>query len=219
MRKILLLTLALLAAAAAPATQAATVTVRAPAATVTLTASKPAVIFGGDVELSGSISSRQSGQTVTLLVQPMGDQVTRVQVTTGAEGVWRYAASPRIQTAYTAKFRNASSAAVTINVRPRITLRKTGTTRYSVTVAAARSLAGKTAYVARWSASKARWILVRRFVLVQSRTSATSAVATVRFSVARRTKLRAFMSAAQAQPGYTSGYSNIAQADRGEGER
>lgn len=189
-----------------------TVKVQAPAASVSLTASKPVVIFGGDVEFTGSISSKQSGQTVTLLVQPMGDQVSRVQVTTGTDGAWRYTASPRIQTSYTAQYRNASSAVVSVNVRPRITLRKTGTNRYSVTVAAARSLAGKTAYVARWSASKGRWILVSRFVLAQSRTSATSAVATVRFRVAKRTKLRAFMSTAQAQPGYTSGYSNIAQA-------
>lgn len=186
-----------------------TVTVRAPAASVSLTASKQAVIFGGQVELSGSISTRQSGQTVTIVVAPMGDQATRVQVTTGASGVWRYVAQPRIQTSYTAEYRSASSAAVAVNVRPRITLRKVGTIRYAVTVTAARSLAGRAAYVARWSTKFQRWIQVRRFVLVQSSTSATSAVASVRVRVARRTKLRAFMSPAQTQPGYVNGYSNV----------
>jgi plastocyanin len=189
-----------------------TVTVRAPAATVSLTASKPAVIFGGEVELTGQISNRQSGQTVTVVVAPMADQATRVQVTTGTDGVWRYVANPRIQTTYTAQYRSASSAAATVMVRPKITLRKVGIRRYTVTVTAARSLAGKVAYVARWSPRLQRWVQVRRFVLAQSRTTANAALATMRIRVARRTKLRAFMSAAQAQPGYTSGYSNVMQA-------
>ena len=187
-----------------------TVTVRAPAASVTLVSNKQSVIFGNQIELSGQLSTRQAGQTVTIVVSPAGDQVTRVQVTTGTEGVWRYIANPRIQTTYTAQYRNASSAAVTVAVRPKITLRKVAARRFTVTVTAARSLAGKVAYIARLRSG--RWVQVRRFVLVQSRTSATSAVATVRLRVVSRTRLRAFMSAAQAQPGYISGYSNITLA-------
>jgi plastocyanin len=189
-----------------------TVTVRAPAATVSLTSNKQSVIFGNPIELSGQISTKQSGKTVTIVVTPMGEQATRVMVTTGTDGVWRYVANPRIQTSYTAQYLNVSSAAVSVAVRPKITLRKIGTTRYTVTVTAARSLAGKIAYIARWSPRYNRWIQVRRFVLAQSRTSATSAVATMTIRVARRTKLRGFMSTAQASPGYISGYSNVAQA-------
>jgi plastocyanin len=189
-----------------------TVTVRAPAATVSLTSNKQSVIFGNPIELSGQISTRQAGQTVTIVAQPMGEQVTRIQVTTGTDGVWRHVANPRVQTTYTAQYRNATSAAVPVAVRPKITLRKVGTTRFAVTVTALRSLAGKVAYVARWSPRYKRWFQVRRFVLAQSRTSATSAVATVTIRVPRRTTLRAFISTAQAAPGYISGYSNAALA-------
>ena len=189
-----------------------TVTVRATAATVTLTASKPVVIFRNEVVLSGQISTRQSGQTVTIVVQPFGGETTRVQVTTGTDGGFRYEALPRIQTTYTAQYRNAASPAVSVNVRPRMTLRKVATRRFTVTVTAARSMAGKVAYVARWSTKFRRWIQVSRFVLVQSRTSATAASKTVTIRVARRTRLRAFMALSQTQPGYASGYSNIIAA-------
>jgi plastocyanin len=186
-----------------------TVIVRAAPATVTLTASKTAVIFGGEVALSGALSSKQSGQPVTLVVQPIEQSAERIQLTTAADGVWSYTAQPRIQTVYTAQYRGTNSPPVTLSVRPRMTLRKVATSRYSVSVVAARSFAGKVAYIARWSATRQRWIQAKRFVLVQSRTSATGAAATVRLKVARKTKLRAFLSQAQVQRGYVSGYSNI----------
>ena len=96
--------------------------------------------------------------------------------------------------------------------RPRITLRKVSATRYGVTVVAGRSFAGKVGYVARWSVRSQRWVAVRRFTLVRSKTSSTVALATVRFRVSRKTKLRAFLSQAQVQPGYITGYSNFIRA-------
>jgi plastocyanin/phage terminase large subunit-like protein len=186
-----------------------TVVVRALPATVTLTASKTVLIFGGDVTLSGALSTKQSGQTVTLIAQPYGQPGERVQLRTGTDGAWSYTAQPRIQTVYTVQYRNATSGAVTVNVRPRLSLRKVAVNRYAVNVVAGRSFAGKVGYVARWSTKLRRWVQVRRYTLVQSKTSSTISVATLRFKVARRTKLRAFISQAQVQPGYVSGYSNI----------
>jgi plastocyanin len=186
-----------------------TVVVRAQPATVTIAASRTVLIFGGDVTLSGAISTKQSGQTVTLVAQPYSQPGERVSLRTGTDGAWSYSAQPRIQTAYTVQFRNSTSGAVTVNVRPRLSLRKVATNRYSVNVVAGRSFAGKIGYVARWSTKLQRWVQVRRYTLVQSQTSSTISVATLRFKVARRTKLRAFISQAQVQPGYVSGYSNI----------
>jgi len=186
-----------------------TVVVRAPAATVTIAASKTVLIFGGDVTLSGAISTKQSGQTVTLVAQPYGQPGERIQLRTGTDGAWSYVAQPRIQTAYTVQYRNSTSGAVTVNVRPRLSLRRVAVHRYSVTVFAGGSFAGKVGYVARWSTKLRRWVQVRRYTLVQSQTSSTISLATVRFKVARRKKLRAFISQAQVQPGYVSGYSNV----------
>jgi plastocyanin len=189
-----------------------TVVVRLPAGSVTIAASKSTLIFGGEVVLSGSISTRMAGQPVTLVVRPFGGPVERVLLTTGTDGVWRYEAQPRIQTAYSAEYLTASSASTTVNVRPRISLRKVGTYRFVVTVVAGRSFAGKIGYIARWSVKSRRWVQAKRFVLRQSTTASTVSLATVRVRVGRKTKLRAFLSQTQVVPGYVSGYSNFIRA-------
>lgn len=189
-----------------------TVIARLPAGTVSIAASKSTLIFGGDVMLSGQVSTRAAGQPVTLVVRPFGGEVERVLLTTGADGVWRYEAQPRIQTTYTAEFATSASSAVTVNVRPRIALRKVGARRFVVTVVAGRSFAGKVGYVARWSTRSQRWVQVKRFVLRQSTTSTTVSLATVTLRVSRKTKLRAFLSQGQVVPGYVSGYSNFIRA-------
>jgi plastocyanin len=186
-----------------------TVVVRNAPATVTIAASRVVLIFGGDVTLSGAISTRQSGQTVTLVAQPYSQPAERIQLQTGTDGAWSYSAQPRINTTYTVQYRNATSGPVGVSVRPRMTLRKVAVNRYSVSLVAGRSFAGKVGYVARWSPRLRRWVQVRRYTLVQSQTASTVSVATLRFKVARRTKLRAFISQAQAQPGYVNGYSNV----------
>ena len=53
---------------------------------------------------------------------------------------------------------------------------------------------------------------VKRFVLVQSQSNATVSLATVKARIARKTKVRAFLSQTQVQPGYISGYSNFIRA-------
>ena len=189
-----------------------TVVVRSPAATVTLSASKPSLIFGGDVVLSGAISTKVSGQPVTLVVRPFGGNVERVELTTGTDGVWRYEAQPRIQTTYSVEYRRATSPSATVNVRPRIGLRRVALNRFAVTVIAGKSFAGRVAYIARWAPRTHRWVTVKRFVLAQSKTSTTVSVATVRARISRRTKVRAFLSSTQVQPGYIAGYSNFIRA-------
>ena len=191
----------------------ARIIVRAPAnASVTLNASRTSLIFGGEVVLSGAISTKVSGQPVTLVIRPFGGNVERVELTTGTDGVWRYEAQPRIQTAYSAEYHRATSPSATVIVRPRIGLRRVALNRFAVTVVAGKSFAGRVAYIARWAPRSHRWITVKRFVLVRSQSSATVSVATVRARIARKTKVRAFLSATQAQPGYISGYSNFIRA-------
>ena len=190
-----------------------TIVVRVPASTsVTLTASKPSLIFGGEVVLSGAISTKVSGQPVTLVVRPFGGSIERVSLTTGTDGVWRYEAQPRIQTAYSVEYRRATSPTATVNVRPRIGLRRVALNRFTVTVVAGKSFAGRVAYIARWSTRTHRWVTVKRFVLVQSQSNATVSLATVKARIARKTKVRAFLSQTQVQPGYISGYSNFIRA-------
>jgi plastocyanin len=189
-----------------------TVVVRAPVATVTLAASKSSLIFGGDVVLSGAISTKTSGQPVTLVVRPFGGSVERVELTTGTDGAWRYEAQPRIQTTYSVEYRRATSPSATVNVRPRISLRRVARNRFAVTVVAGKSFAGRIAYIARWAPRTRRWVTVKRFTLAQSQSSSTVSLATVSARVARKTKVRAFLSQSQVQPGYVSGYSNFIRA-------
>ena len=80
-----------------------------PAQSVTLSASTFKVVYGTGTTLSGTISSKQSGQRVTVLAQRYEDAKlsSLANVTTGSGGTWSYFAKPTIQTAYQAQWNKA----------------------------------------------------------------------------------------------------------------
>src|ERR1043166_3533638 len=93
-------------------------------ANVSISAARPAVVYGSSVKLSGTVSNRQADEHVLVLGRQNAETTfTQVgAVDTVAKGAWSYMASPQIETSYKAAWNATMSRAVTIKVRPRIRL-------------------------------------------------------------------------------------------------
>ena len=99
----------------------ATLTVNAPPATLSLQAAQGTVIYGSQTQLSGQVSNQEAGQAVSLTSQAYGKSVQSVaSATTTTSGMFVFGITPSIQTTYTAHYKSANSAPVTINVAPRV---------------------------------------------------------------------------------------------------
>jgi len=90
------------------------------AATLTLAASNLQVVYGTTTSLSGAVSTKQAGETVTILAQRFGEAklATVATVTTTAGGAWSYTAKPTIGTSYQGHWKNATSPTLAVGVRP-----------------------------------------------------------------------------------------------------
>jgi hypothetical protein len=185
----------------------------APTRGVTLTASRPMVTFGDSVRLSGTISSRQQGQTVTVVAAPAGDPARRIDVETGEGGQWTLRVQPRLKTRYTARWHDSASDSFTALVRPRVAIRKVGRSVFSVVVVAADSFAGDFVQVMRQRSRKnARLVTVRRVILRENPRTDTTAQRTFRLRVRRGFKMRAFLPQSQAGRNYVASWSNFIRA-------
>lgn len=171
------------------------------AGAVTLVAAKPAVLFGASTTLSGEVSTKAAGESVSIVAKPYGagafTPLATVTTTTG--GAWSLAVKPTIGTAYEARWKSATSAQLTVNVKPRVTLSiRSGV--FSTRVAPARP--GKTVLFQRWSTTLRQWLTVKRATLTASST------ARVRWKPRRGDyKVRFLLPQKQAGPGYLAGQS------------
>ena len=77
------------------------------AVAVTQKATPALVVYGGAVTLSGTVSNRRAGETVTVFAKPTGqNQFASVGSATSApNGNWSFIVKPRLQTAYEARWR------------------------------------------------------------------------------------------------------------------
>jgi plastocyanin len=181
------------------------------AISVTAAASKTLVVYGGTVTLSGATSSKRAGEAVTILAQPYGTAALAAigSVTTEGGGSWSFIARPRLETVYEARWKpaaaTATSSPVNVQVRPQVLFRVKATSGRTVTfftkARAARSLAGKALYLQRRNAF-GQWVILRKATL-----TATSAVTFKARLPAGRSRVRMFMTQAQAGPGYVAGVS------------
>jgi plastocyanin len=186
---------------------------RAPARGVTLAASRSTVLFGDAITLSGAISSRQSGQSVTITVDPANEPARRIEVDTTANGEWSVRLQPRIRTQVTARWRNSTSDPVTVQVRPRVSLRKVGRNAFAVVVVAAESFAGKQVHILRQRSRTNRSLrTATRVTLRENPRTETTAQRTFRLRVRRGFRMRAVLTLAVARPNYVSSQSNIIRA-------
>jgi len=186
---------------------AGVVNVQGPPPSVSLSASFPMVTYGTQITLSGVVSSRKAGQSVTVLGQPypQASFVEMATVVTGPSGAWGFTTTPTILTAYQARFRGFYSQRVTVGVRPKITFSYAH--RYmSTRVTAGTSFTHRFVYLQRRSRF-GQWIIIGKLKLGPRSGR-----------VFRRPKrpgtYRIFLTVNQAGPGYLSGNSGTQRVRR-----
>jgi len=183
----------------------------APNPGVTISASRPVVVFGQSVTLSGAVSDRKAGETVTILSEPLGKSAFSdlATATTTTRGAWSFSAKPTIQTAYRASWTTATSNAVTVKVRPLVALKLVSATTgtFSVTVTGERAFAGKFVLVERLTSTG---MTILKHVTLDASSSATFTIRLHR----GLSRLRAVFPTSQAAPGYITGTSNVVTVRR-----
>jgi hypothetical protein len=175
---------------------------------VTIALSRPTVVYGATVTLSGAVANRQAGEKVTVLAEAFGESsfAPLATVDTVGGGKWSYVAKPTIQTGYEAKWKSATSKAVTVKVRPKITLALVGRTSrigtFSTTVTGARAFTGKFVLVQRLTSTG---VLNLKKVTLNASSSATFQARLHR----GLSRFRIVMPSSQAEPAYISGFSKV----------
>ena len=134
---------------------------------LSMTASAAQVAYGGSVTLSGTVSSGAAGDTVTIDAMDCGKTAfSRVaSVRSAANGAWSYAAKPTLNTVYRSKFKTATSAQVAEKVAPLVSLARIRAGRFTASVTAAQSFAGKYVVLQRYVRTRRAWKTVKRVTL------------------------------------------------------
>jgi plastocyanin len=186
-----------------------TVIVRGAPPQVSLVASAAVVKFGASVTLSGAVSTKKVGESITLVQLPYGQTTKQVvatlQTTTG--GAFSFNVTPQVSTTYQAQWPNRSESSVTVQVQPMIKLpfvSKSGYFHFYVT--AASSFAGRTVYLQRFTLAH-QWVNIRALKL-GAKSGRLMSVKFVRSIVPRgRWSIRVFMAATEMGGGYLDSWS------------
>jgi hypothetical protein len=184
-----------------------------------LDASASLAVYGGSVTLTGSVANGQAGESVTITehrVPAVGGLETQTVATvqTAADGSFSLDVRPVIHTVYKASTGQTSSNAVSVQVRPRVSLTRIGSHRFVARVVAARSFVGRYGLLQRWSLRRHHWTSVRRLFFSGALTTTSPTVVS---RVTFRTRLggarvRVLIPRSQTAPGYLMAFSNIARA-------
>jgi len=176
---------------------------------ISLVASSAVVKFGTPVTLTGTVSNKKAGETVTLVQLAFGQTTKQVvatlQTTTG--GTFSFTVTPQLTTTYQAQWPGKSESSVTVQVQPMIKLpfvSKTGYFHFYVT--ASTSFAGRTVFLQRYTLAKT-WVNIRSLTL-GSKSGRLISVRFVRSLVPRgRWSIRVFMPATEMGGGYLDSWS------------
>jgi plastocyanin len=184
-----------------------TVTVkRAPApAVVTLSASAPVVKYGTQVTLSGTVSTKKSGETVTLVQLPTGQTTKQVLATlqTTTNGAFSFNVTPQVTTLYQAQIKTSESS-VTVQVAPLVKLPAASRSGYfHFYVTAATSFAGHHVFLQRFTLAHT-WVNISNLIL-GSRSGRLVSVRYARSLIPRgRWSIRVFVPQDQVGAGYVA---------------
>jgi plastocyanin len=185
-----------------------TVTVKGPPPQVTLATSAPVVKFGSQVTLTGTVTTKKAGETVTLVALPFGQTTKQVVATlqTTTNGVFSYSLAPQLNTQYQAQWKSLESSVI-VQVQPLIKLpfvSRSGYFHFYVT--AGQSFAGRFVYLQRFTVART-WVNVRKLQLGQ-KSGRIMSVRFVRRLVPRgRWSVRIYMAAAEMPGGYVDTWS------------
>jgi plastocyanin len=178
------------------------IVVKGPPPAVTIAASIPLLVYGQATHISGAVSNKRTGETVTLWAQPYG-QASPMQIATvltAANGVWDFVVKPTLLTTYEAHWKSTVSAKVSLQMRPNVLFSASKGMGF-VKVKSNHSLEGRKVYVQRFTRF-GQWVKMKRVILGRS----SQRLFYLRLPRGTYT-LRVFMSYNQAGAGYLDGYS------------
>ena len=178
--------------------------VTGPPPAVTIGAAVPILDYGQSTHISGVVSSKKAGETVTVFAQPYGQasQVQLATLLTGTSGVWDLVVKPTLLTTYQAHWKTTVSQQVGVQLRPSIAF--SASKRWgSLKVKADRSLEGKKAYMQKFTRFH-QWVKVRSVILGNN----SQKRFLLELPGGRRYAVRIFMSLNQIGPGYLDGFSS-----------
>jgi len=185
-----------------------TVTVRGAPAQVTLATSAPVVKFGAQVTLTGTVSNKKEGETVTLVALPFGQTTKQVVATlqTTPGGTFSYNVTPQIYTTYQAQWKSRESSVI-VQVQPMIKLPAASRSGYfHFYVKAGQSFAGRLVFLQRFTLAH-QWVNVRQLAL-GSKSGRIMSLRFVRSVIPRgRWSIRIFMPASAMPGGYMDAWS------------
>jgi len=185
-----------------------TVIVKGAPPQVSLAVSAPVVKFGTEVTLSGAVSNKRTGETVTITALPFGQTTKQVVATlqTTANGAFSFAVTPQLNTTYQAQWKGAESSVV-VQVQPLIKLpfvSRSGYFHFYVT--AGQSFAGRYVYLQRFTLTHT-WLNVRKLQLGQL-SGRIMSLRFVRSVIPRgRWSIRIYMPATEMPGGYIDSWS------------
>lgn len=180
---------------------------------VSITSAPAIVAYGRTTALSGAVSNLASGETVTINAMECGKTTfTQVgSVRSGANGAWSFAAKPNLNTVYQARWKSDRSVQLSTKVAPALSLRRVRRGRFTASVTAAQSFAGKYVVLQRFVRSSRKWKNVKRVTLRTAKAGTAPTMITsagFRARVARGTRLRLQLPQAQAGACYVQALSN-----------
>lgn len=182
-----------------------TVRVTGVAPSISAGVTPPIVTAGNPVHISGAISPAAVGDTVVIYAQPYPQasfvEIARVQTTTN--GLYDFAYTPTILTAYKADWKGKSSAVVTTAVSPALSLARIGNW-FVVRARAAKSFSGRWVYVQRLN-QFGQWVSLRKVFLNRQSTQRFK-ITSLRPGLSR---LRVYMTTNQAGAGYAFSSSQV----------
>jgi plastocyanin len=179
-----------------------TVVVKGAPPTLTMAASAPIVTYGQQATLSGVVSSKKEGESVTIYYQPypQPNLIQRATVLTGPGGTFSFLIAPRILTTYQAAWKGAYSLPSTVQVAPKVTIgRHNG---WIIHVYGGKSFAGRAVQFQRLNPATGQWVTLKKPLLNGS--------STARFELALpkgMNRLRVGLSVNQAGAGFLGTYS------------
>jgi plastocyanin len=142
------------------------ISVKGPPPSLTLALSQPIVDFGTPVTLSGTISTGAANQSVELDAQPFG-QASPIQLVilkTGTSGAFSYTVTPSLYTTYVARWNNAASGTVLVQVAPKLRLLVGANGYMKAVLTSPSSMAGKHVSLQRLSAF-GQWVNLANLTL------------------------------------------------------
>ena len=184
---------------------------------VSLAALPSIMRFGGSTTLSGAVSNAQAGENVTVEAQECGKPTAvRVgSVTTAANGAWSMAVKPTVNTTYQVRWKTTASSRLEVKVAPRVALVRLRAGRFSARVTTSQSFVGKYVVLQRYSATRRRWLTLKRVVLRTAGAPVSGAItsrAGLTSRVQRGTRLRLVLPQSQAGTCYAAAQSATIRA-------